>query len=82
MVEDGNEVIQELDDVCPLFFSHAKEPISYMRLRTKKRGILIVPRYSLLSVSTVGPLYSFAVLRDPNSSSIKLWHCCLNKQFA
>lgn len=43
MVEDGNEVIQELDDVCPLFFSHAKEPVSYMRLRTKKRDILIVP---------------------------------------
>ena len=78
MVEDGNEVIQELDDVCPLFFSHAKEPISYMRLRTKKRDILIVPGTPF----SPSQRYSFAVLRDPNSSSIKLWHCCLNKQFA
>lgn len=43
MVGDGNEVIQELDDVCLCHFSHSKEPINYMRIRTKKRDILIVP---------------------------------------
>lgn len=71
MVSDGNEVIQDFDNawdghVCSTVGTHKLHANS-----DKEERYPYCSRYASLPIVILGSLYSFAVLRDPNTSTMK-----------
>ena len=71
MVSDGNEVIQDFDDVLHNCAFSDVGTHSLHANSDKEERYPHCSRYASLLVVNVGSLYSFAVLRDPHTSTMK-----------
>ena len=70
MVSDGNKVIQDFDDALD---GRVYSTVGTHKLHAnsdKEERYPHCSRYASLPAVTLGSLYSFAVLRDPNTSTM------------